>query len=320
MTEQVFIGIDGGGSKTAGAIADVSGRLRGSCLGGRSAIVGDPLPESLDVLKGAVDSLLDRAKASLDDVACCGIGLNGIDFEDERPRQHAAIAGALGIAPERMILVNDGIAALWGATPAPAAGLLQHGSGFTSAFRAQFGGETLFDHLNVGRTFDLRHELLSLVARMIDGRIAPTPLKEAVLAHLEVADEGEYAEAVYRGRLSPAKRLTTPPLIYSAWEQGDAGAAVLVERAADDYALAAAGMVRRIGQPAAEVAFGGGVIDQAPAAFWDLLAARVRRLCPEAATVRPRLSPAVGAVIMAAHACGVEPGSYFGLIEQEQNR
>jgi N-acetylglucosamine kinase-like BadF-type ATPase len=319
MAEQLFIGIDGGGSKTAGAIADGSGRLRGSCLAGRSAIVGDPSPESLGVLQDVLDSLLAEAGASRRDVAGCGIGLNGIDFADEIPRQHAAIAAALAIAPRRILLVNDGIAALWGATPARAVALLQHGSGFTSAFRADYGEETLFDHLNVGRTFDMRHELLALVGRMIDGRIEPTPLKEALLAHVDIADEGEYAEAVWRRRVSWAKCLTTPPLIYSAWEEGDAGAALLVERAADDYALAAAGMVRRIGQPTAEVAFGGGVINQAPPAFWGLLAARVAQLSPDAVTVRPRLSPAMGAAIMAAHACGLDPEPLFERLEREQN-
>ena len=56
-----FIGIDGGGSKTAGTLADDSGAILATCQAGRSSIVGAPSPESCAVLRSVMTQLCDAA-------------------------------------------------------------------------------------------------------------------------------------------------------------------------------------------------------------------------------------------------------------------
>jgi len=315
-SQPLFVGIDGGSTKTAGAIISGAGRVLAWERGPASAIVGAPSDRARSVLSSMVDSLCEQAAASREDIASCGIGLSGIDFADEFDMQHAEVAAAVGLPQERLVLVNDGIAALWGATASPAAALFQHGSGFTSAYRSRHGEEKLFDHLSVARTFDMRQELVSLIARMINGMVAPTPLKEQALAHFGLEDEQEYCDAIYRRSIPRDLLLNTPPLIYRAWLEGDPAAASLVEKAADDYALAAKAMIAGTGDPAADAVFGGGVIERAPPEFWELLAERVRRFCPEA-TVKPAdLAPELGAAIMAGHHAGLHPQRLFGQVLQ----
>jgi len=304
---QVLLGIDGGGHKTLGVIVTPAGRVLARERGPASAIVGEPRAESRAVLSAIVDSLCAQAGVSRAQVQICGVGLNGIDFEDEHPMQHREIAAALDLPQDRVVLVNDGLVALWGASGAPAATLLQHGSGFTGAYRPQYGREELFDHLHVADTYDMRRGLLSLVARMLNGMADPTPLKDKALAHFGIADESKYCEAVYRHRIPQELRQTTPPLIYSSWLEGDPAAAALVETAADDYALAAKAMIAAAGSASPEVTFGGGVIIRGPRAFWELLAQRVRDYCPGATVKPPDLSPEFGAAIMAGYHAGVDP-------------
>lgn len=296
-----FLGIDGGASKTAGAMLSGTGRLLATFRTGGSAIVGKPSIEACAVLAEVVVGLCRAAGCSRDRVSYCAIGLNGVDFADTQPMQHAEIARAIGLPPDRMTLVNDGIVALWAATPTPAATLLQHGSGFTGAYRRQHGEEVLFDHLHVGDTYDLRRGLVAAVARMIDGRQDPTPLKDCTLARFAIADEAAYCEAVYRGTIQRDRLKNTAPLVFEAWLAGDPAAAQLVQRAVDDYALAARAMVALIGSDDADVVFGGGVILRGPGQFWDLLADKVRSHCPKARTKRPDLPPEIGAAIMAAY-------------------
>jgi N-acetylglucosamine kinase-like BadF-type ATPase len=236
------------------------------------------------------------------------LGLSGIDFADEFAGQHAALSACLGIAPERLTLVNDGVAALWGASVAACAGIVHHGSGVTHAYRAGFGNEQPYDHLDVGHLFDIRYALAALVARMIDGRAPVTPLKAAVLAHYGIADEAEYAAELYRRRIPRELHRTAQGHAFAAWLAGDPEATRLVESAAADYALTAAALVHRTGDPRAEVAFGGGVLNHAPEEFHALLVERVGELAPEAVVVRPRLSPGHGAALMAAFHHGVEVG------------
>jgi N-acetylglucosamine kinase-like BadF-type ATPase len=297
----LFLGIDGGASKTAGAMLSANGRLVATVRTGGSAIVGKPSIEACAVLAEVVAKLCSAAGCNRGRVGYCAIGLNGVDFADTQPMQHAEIARAIGLPPECMTLVNDGIVALWAATPTPAAALLQHGSGFTGAYRRRHGAEVLFDHLHVGDTYDLRRGLVAAVARMIDGRQEPTPLKERTLAQFAIADEAAYCEAVYRGTIQRERLKNTAPLVFEAWLAGDPEAAELVRRAVEDYALAAKAMVARIGCDDPDVVFGGGVILRGPDQFWALLAEKVRSHCPNARTKRPDLPPEIGAAIMAAY-------------------
>jgi N-acetylglucosamine kinase-like BadF-type ATPase len=307
----LFLGIDGGASKTAGAMLSATGRLVATFRTRGSAIIGKPSVEACAVLAEVVVELCRAAGCNRDRVGYCVIGLNGVDFADTQPMQHAEIARAIGLPPERMTLVNDGIVALWAATPTPAAALLQHGSGFTGAYRRRHGEEVLFDHLHVGDTYDLRKGLVAAVARMIDGRQQPTPLKERTLAEFGITDEAAYCEAVYRGTIQRERLKNTPPLVFDAWLAGDPAAAQLVRRAVEDYALAARAMVAWIGSDDTDVVFGGGVILRGPEQFWALLAEEVRSHCPNARTKRPDLPPEVGAAIMAAYEAERQPESWF---------
>ena len=307
----LLIGIDGGGRKTAAAIITAEGDVLARAQGPPSAIEGAPSPQASAVLASMVDSLCRQAGASRRDIQACGIGLSGIDFEDEFSMQHEGIAAALSLPQKRVILVNDAIVALWGATVTPAATLLQHGSGFTGAYRVRHGDEVLFDHLSIADTFDMRRALISLVARMINGMVEPTPLKDKALAHFGIADEGKYCEAVYRHFIPSERRLSTPPLIFSSWLEGDPAAAYLVESAVRDYALATRAMIAATGSPDPDVAFGGGVIARAPGQFWALLARAMRESCPGVTVKPPDLPPEFGGALMAAHHLRLDPPRLF---------
>jgi len=227
-------------------------------------------------------------------------------------------ASVLTLPQERVVLVNDGIVALWGASPKPAATLLQHGSGFTGAYRARHGGEVLFDHLSIAGTFDMRAALVSLVARMINGMAQPTPLKDKALAHFGIADERQYCEAVYRHFISSKRRLSTPPVIFSSWLEGDPAAAELVASAIRDYALAAKAMIQATGSSDPDVSFGGGVLAQAPYQFWQSLTRAIRESYPDTTVKPPDLLPEYGGAIMAGFRLGLDPGKLFRQLRASQ--
>jgi len=302
----LLLGIDGGGSKTAVVLAGTDGRVLARADGAGSAIVGPPPEGPCAVLADLVQRVCAQAGVDVAAVAHCGVGLNGIDFDDEHASQLRGIAGAIGLPETKVTLVNDGIVALWGAGADQAAAIVQHGSGFTAAWRSRYGGETPFDHLNVGRIFDMRAELARVVARMIDGRLPTTPLKHAALQHYGIADEASYAERLFRGQIPHPRQMSTPPLIYRAWLGGDPAAERIVQSAATDYAAAACAMIAKTASPSPRVALGGGVIDAGPERFRQVVAERVAVRHPEATVAEPLLPPEIGAVLMAAHRLGAE--------------
>ncbi len=304
---EYFIGIDGGGSKTSGVLLAGDGQVLASARDAGSAIVGAPSPRSCNVLAAMKVRLCADAGIAPAAVTGIGLGLNGIDFADEFALQHTDLAACLTIAGDRLTLVNDGIAALWGASSSPQAVIVQHGTAYTHAYRAAYGQEQLFDHLDVGMAFDIRRALTALVARMIDGRAATTPLKEAALRHYGVSNDTAYAEALFRGRIPAERILTGASIAFSAWLAGDPAAIRLVEQAADDYVCTAYTLAARVNHDQCHVAFGGGVLNHAPDTFIDLLRERIQRTFPLARVMRPQLSPACGAAVMAAFHRAVDP-------------
>lgn len=306
MGNRLLAGIDGGASKTAATLMDCSGKILARVKAGGSAIVGKPSADALVVLRQVVKCLLKTAGCSLSDVRHIGLGLNGVDFDDEQPMQRRDVAAALGIDRKRLILVNDGIVALWGGTAAEKACILQHGSGVTTAWRREYGGEHLFDHLDRGRLFDLRAAARMTVARMIDGRERTTRLKARMLRHLGITDERTYAPILFRNLVKPEKMRTIADMVFDLWNEGDSASTRIVEQALDDYACAAVAMVRQVGARKTDAVFGGGVILHAPLAFMAALGNRMGKLCPQARVMAPVLAPDVGAALMAAHQEGLD--------------
>lgn len=306
-----FIGIDGGGTKTLGVLADETGSIRATCRARASAIVGEPSPAACAVLQSVKASLCKDAGIRPGDITGLGLGLNGVDFPDETLMQHKALSRVLDMAPDRFILVNDGIVALWGATPSPAAAIVQHGTGFTAAYRSAYGDEHPFDNLDVGRFYDLRLEALALVARMIDGRAAVSPLKTAVLACLDHPAEKDYGEIVFLRKYSEPQRAAILSAVLRVAETGDPATLSLVERSIADYVCTAVAAVRKTGYSSPDVVFGGGRLLSAPPWVRDRIADGVLREYPDARIRQPALSPAIGAAIMAAHAAGCPPAPFF---------
>lgn len=299
------VGVDGGASKTAALIASVDGSIVARRRAPGSAIIGRPHPEAISVLAALLRELTESVGVPVSAIRRIVLGLSGIDYIDEQPMQAWNLAEGLGLAHEQLVLVNDSVVALAGATPAERSTIVQHGTEVTLAYRSALGKEQVFDSLGVADCFDIRHKAVPLVARMIDGRAAPTPLRDAVLAHCGVTAD-RFAEWVLRDRDAPGRILTMAPVVFARWQADDAAAAMLVRNAVADYVGATAAMARRMDASGAFTAcFGGGTLAVGGRALIDAIGIRLAELCPEASLATPAYAPEAGAVLLALHGLGL---------------
>jgi N-acetylglucosamine kinase-like BadF-type ATPase len=310
LGRRLLIGLDSGGAKTAAVLCDEAGAVLTRARDRGAAIIGAPNARFFDVVGRVLERLCSEAGVALADVERVAIGLSGVDYPDEQAEQHALIAARFELQG-RLQLVNDGHVALWGVSPSRRVALMQHGSGITTAYRRDYGGEAIFDSLDIAEAYDIRRAAFALTARMIDGRAAPTTLMDRVLAHCGVSGAG-FAEWAFRHpRAARTKRFNIAPVVFQAWADGDAAALEMIDAAAADYVLAMAAMGRRIGPEPFEAAFGGGVIAQGGAAFQALIGERLARDVPNATLAPIALPPEHGAVLLAAHAGGFDPERMF---------
>jgi len=306
MKREVFLGIDGGSSKTAGVIIDDSGKVLAEYMGQRSAVIGKPSMKSRKVLSHLVENLCQKFKIDKNDINYLGIGLNGIDFKDEFEMQLEEISNSINIPISKIKLVNDAIVALWGASNGERSIILQFGSGFTSAFRKNHGDEKLFDSLNVGNIFDLRSMTIIAVARMIDGRRESTKLKEEVLKYFEIS-ENDYPEYVFRGKIPKEKSLSIASLVFKLWLEKDSAAGELIDSLIDDIIITTKAIAILLGKEKIDLCIGGGVLKPAPEKFWLYLRQKLDKEFPNIKFQRPVLPPEYGSAIMAAHSYGYDP-------------
>lgn len=319
MGKQYYLGIDSGGTKTEAVLLDGEGGIVASARGGASAIIGKPSPEAMGVIKSLMDKIFLQAGKDCSQIEYCVLGLNGIDFEDEYEMQYGEFLRGLNLEPENFALVNDGIPALWGASPSPRCAILQHGTGFTSAFRPAYGSERLFDHLNVCECFDIRDEILKLAARMNAGAVEATPFLDAVLGQLGLSSE-QFPEYYYKNKYAGrCKAKFLMDIVFSLWQNGDTGAGSLMEKAIDDYALLLLTMIKKAGTEGAVAVIGGGVVNSAPERLRDEIARRIEAVCPGVKMQSPDFSPAVGAAVMAAFRSGADPAGLYKNIKVKIN-
>ncbi|MBX3479748.1 MAG: hypothetical protein KF842_05065 [Caulobacter sp.] len=295
-----MIGIDAGATKTAAVAETLDGRLLDRLRTGPSAIVGLPDARALSVLRDIVDRLAPRREA----LAHITIGLSGVDFAEEQPEQHRRVAEGIGVPGDRLLLVNDSLVALAGAAKSDRTTLVQHGTEVTMAWRPRVGDESVFDSVGIADCFDLRLRTVPLVARMLDGRARVTSLKDRVLAHCGV-DARSFPRWVIRDPGARERILQLAPVVFEAWQFGDAAAAQLVESAVEDYVTATVAMADRLGPGAFDACFGGGTIGQGGKKLLSLIAERLSHRRPDASLALPARPPEEGALILARRAADV---------------
>ncbi len=304
----IFIGLDSGGAKTAGMLCEADGRVLARARDVGAAIVGMPDHHFYDVVGSMIAELCGQAGVPQAAVSHLAIGLSGVDYPDEQAQQHQLITERLGL-DDRLTLVNDGVVALWGVSPAQRLALVQHGSGITSAYRDTYGGEAIYDSVDVAEVFDLRRAAIALTARMIDGRAAASGLRDRVLSHCGV-DAGDFASWFFREPAAKALRASVAPVVFDAWRDGDIAATWIVDQAVADYVLTAQAMTAGMAEDV-EIAFGGGVINQGGPALQDLLRNRLAAACPHAVQIPVALPPEDGAAVLAGFRMGLPPLPLF---------
>lgn len=313
----MLLGFDGGWNKSALALCSPEGRLLARLRGPGTAIVGLPAERFFTVAESMLQEICRLAGIQRTQISHLALGLSGVDFEDERTAQHQCIADGLKLDSSRLTLVNDGIAALCGASRAERLAIVQHGSGITLSWRARQGEERVFDSLDVASVFDIRREVTIQVVRMIDGRAEPTRLLGQVLQHCDVSAE-QFAEWMFRDPVTRLRQTLLETVVFKAWREGEPVATDLVQRAAADYVLATRAMGARMPQGSEFLAaFGGGVIAQGGSDFQQLLGRRLAEACPGAALTSVQLPPEAGALVLAGRRTGLDATGLFDrLLEQ----
>ena len=278
-------------------VASTAGRLLARARGpGVRSPLGDPAGWR-DGLTALVAEARRAAGVSGGRAACAAYFLANVDLPVERRIARRELARA-GLA-EVTVVGNDTLAVLragasrdWGVAVVSGAGINAvgvHPSGRTAGFLAlgYYTGDS-------GGGLGLGIAALGAAVRARDGRGPATLLATSVPAAFGLRRPDEVAVAVHTGSISYDGLHVLAPVLFAAAADGDAVATGLVDAFADEVAVMATALIRRLRltRSDVEVVLGGGTLQTGNGVLHDRVAAGIAAVAPRA--TRHRAGRAAG--------------------------
>ena len=305
----MYLGVDGGGTKTALCLVDGTGQVLARHTAPSIYYFSSGIGLVTEVLTPAVRDTCAAAGVTPADVAFAFFGMPGYgEASADVPLLDAAPAAALG--HDRYRCDNDMVAgwagslgAVDGVNVISGTGSMTYGERSGRGVRVGGWGELFGDE---GSAYWIAREGLAAFSRMSDGRQEPGPLLEVLRGHLGLAADLDLVDVVLnrwhgdRGRIAALCR----PVMAAA-DAGDPVSAAIVDRAGAELALLVGATRARLSWPAEEsmpVSYSGGALSAE-----RLRSAFARHLAGLGDPVdlrRPLLAPDLGAALHAARLDG----------------
>jgi N-acetylglucosamine kinase-like BadF-type ATPase len=303
----LYLGVDGGGTKTALVLIDADGEIRATHVAPGSYYVSIGLDALSALLAEAVGAVLTKAAVSPDtlDFAFFGLPAYGED---------SALLGTLSRLPQQFLradtflcgndmvcgwagslLCRDGISIVAGT------GSICYGERNGAAARCGGWGELFSDE---GSAYWIACRGLNLFSRMSDGREPRGALYDLVKQSLHISEDLDLCAHVFsqlggdRARIAQLSKLVT-----QAARAGDEQSIAIIDDAARELALLVDATRRRLefapGEPV-PVSYSGGVFEHVGAMLKDKFTACLHAYGAGYQVGEPLLPPAIGAALYAA--------------------
>ncbi|MEJ0085785.1 MAG: BadF/BadG/BcrA/BcrD ATPase family protein [Pseudomonadota bacterium] len=306
----MFLGVDGGGTKTAFVLIDARGDIRASHVTGSVSHLSEGVERATALLLEGIRTVLARGATATAQVDFAFFGLSSYGEDSAVTARLDAMPSAM-LDPRRFRCGNDMLGS-WAGSLACADGIsviagtgsMAYGEHAGRSARAGGWGELIGDE---GSAYWIAREGMSLFSRMSDGRAPRGPLHALVRERLCIDDDLDLCARIYgadaqsRGAFAQFARL-----VHEAAERADPGARAIFLRAAAELVGAVRAVRRAIEAPAAlsvPVSYSGGAFAGSP---W-LVDAFNLALAGEPVPYEcrtPVFPPVVGAALYAARLAG----------------
>ena len=305
------LAVDGGNSKADLALVSRSGELLALVHGPTISHQQVPMDVAMERLRELSDEALRmgglRGPADLGSFAVAGA-----DFPGDVAALRRGIEGS-GVA-RRVTVRNDAFAPLragttrgWGIVVICGAGINAAGigpDGRTARLAAM--GDISGDW---GGGYGVGQAALAAAVRARDGRGPRTTLERSVPGRLGLTRPADVTRALYHGQMSPRRLEELAPLTFEEATAGDDVARSIVDRLADELAVMAVAIARRlrVARSAVDVVLAGGVFRATDPEFYRRIEERITAVVPLAHIGPLEARPVLGAALLGLDELGIKP-------------
>lgn len=312
MSEQVVIGIDGGGTRVRAAIISCAGEILGFGEGGSGNYHDVGLEQVRTNIGMAVSHAWEAANDSPREASAIFLGLGSVVTHEDQEAIRKIVRELSLVRSDAIGVDHDLRVALMGGLAGEAGIVLIAGTGSSCYGRDKQGhswqaggwGPMLDDP---GSSYWLGRMAMVAAIRDYDGRGAATRLRVEIvdalgLSHIRHILRRVELQGMKRSEIAAFARLVT-----ESAAAGDAVACQIIEQGTEELATMVATVFAKLAnnkliQPIPVVVTGG--LTNAGQVFMNPLTQSLRRRVPEATVQEPLLPPVLGAALLALELAG----------------
>ncbi len=306
MCERLFIGIDGGGTRSRAVAMNESGEIRAEAAGGGMNFYASSMSSARAVLASLLEQLSQELKEPFHSLHIASAALD--DRADAKLTREltCGLAGNL-----KVVLVSDILAALYGLTLGDPGVMIVSGTGMMGA--ATTGSPELilrggwgFALGDEGSCFAIGRDGIMAAVRADDRQGPPTELGQRVLDFFKVRRLRDIIPVIYDQGNSQQIIASFASEVISSARGGDAAAAAIVSSAVDALLAACCSLLESVSEDGRAVRVGvyGGFFHNPD--LRECFRERLSAKHPAARVVDPKIPPEAGAILFGLRELNVE--------------
>jgi N-acetylglucosamine kinase-like BadF-type ATPase len=301
--KRIYLGVDGGGTRTRAILMDESQKIISEGSDGASNPLRVGVDKAVENIFQAVDQACDKANLSHSDIAAAEFGIAGVRREDirmslKRRLLETMYTRALDVVPDTEI-------ALYGATEGKAGLVVIAGTGSNclgqndKGERAAAGGWGPLAG-DEGGAAGIARRALQAIAKASDGRGRETELSEKAVNYFRVQNVEDVGTAIYAANMTNERIAGFARCVIEAAKDRDKVAVALIEEAGHELGIAATAVVKKLKLQKKKfvVSYVGGIFNAGGLIFRPLMKT-IHLAAPQAFLGAPKYAPALAAAKMA---------------------
>lgn len=302
-SHNLYLGVDGGGTKTHAVLFNEDGQAIGEGFSGASNPLRVGVETALTNIFQATDAACDAANKSRGDIVSATCGLAGVRRGDLRQRLRERIADTLGT--KSVEVITDADIALFGTSLGKAGVVVIAGTGSVCLGRNEKGETAIAGGWgpiagDEGGGISIARRGLQAIAKALDGRGEPTELSEAGKNYFRASSAENLLIAIYAPQMDNKRIAGFAKLVAETARAGDKIAAKILCEAGAELGSAVNAVVEKLHLQKKKFPIGSvGSIFRAGNLITDSLIQTVHETAPQAYLSEPILQPASAAAQMA---------------------
>lgn len=302
-SHQLYLGVDGGGTKTSIAIMNEAREVKCEGFAGPSNPLRVGIETAVTNITKAINEACDRGSVSRGDITAATLGLAGVRRADLKQSVRESFIKRLAV--RRVEVVTDAEIALFATTLGKPGLVVIAGTGSVCLGKNEKGEMAISGGWgplagDEGGGVGIAQQALHTIAKASDGRGVPTMLSQRASEYFRASGPENLIVAIYSPQVDNSRIAGFARLVVETAQEGDKIAIEILNDAGYELGLAACAVIGKLNLDGRRIPIGCvGSIFNAGEILTEPMLEKVRKCAPKAFLTEPEMPPAHAAALMA---------------------